>query len=436
MDWKAKRRLIECLTMDMVNITIGLINGVFLMGAEKQLYIHRGNCAIKNGKIIGFDYDSSSFNKVIDLKWGLVTPCLINTHIHLGETLFHGLRGQWDLERYLNLSEGWNVFLGNQKQEAWEFSAKATANAMIKYGTGIFCAARSGEVANNYGLKSFSGYPLMESKKLFEFIVDGYRKYTEFVKVNLEIGIRPGLFFHSLYANGESTLKLAQKCLSYYPGFLTVHVAETIQSVNKTLRKWGLTDIEVLQTYNLLNSNTILVHGGYFTHSDLESVSKFGTKMVLCPVSNKRLKTECLNPRTLEAKGIKWCIATDGLGTGISANLFDHMRFMKWIFPEIEDWELWASVTFWASQVLGIETVNGKLDVGYNADICIFNNDSIPETVDDILKWIIFNRDKSLNLFINGDAVNYSNETIPSYYLPSKPLRYETILDITKRKKM
>ncbi|SHF22794.1 Cytosine/adenosine deaminase [Seinonella peptonophila] len=403
------------------NLTIGFLNGKFLLGSEHRLSIFHGNCRVKDGKIISFDQDSTGYDLMVDLKGSLVTPSLINAHIHLGETLFQGLKGKWNLEQYLMLADYWNASLASKKSEAWFHSANATANEMIRYGTSVFCAARSSEIASRYGMKAFSGYPLMESKKLSSFLIDGFQKYVEFSKIANELGSQPGVFLHSLYSNGKSTLELARKCLSYGTNFLTVHVAETLESCKKVKDKWGRSDIDILQHYGMLNEDTILVHGGYCSLEELKVISSMGSKVVLCPVSNHRLGTRCLNPTDLENERIKWCLGTDGLATGISADLFQHMRFMKRMFPDLAEWKLWSAITYWAAQVLGIENSNGKLDVGYNADLCVFQTET-PDSVETILRWLVFQKRKPLCLYISGNRINSKNIEIPSVYRPLQPL--------------
>ncbi|MBA4601991.1 amidohydrolase family protein [Thermoactinomyces mirandus] len=411
-----------CEGFDVVgNKTIGFLNGKFLLGSEQKLSIFQGHCKVQNGKIKSFDQDSTGYDVVIDLKGSLVTPSLINAHVHLGETLFQGLKGRWSLEQYLMLAERWNNQLDGMKEDAWIHSAHVTVNEMIRYGTSVFCAARSGEIAQKHGLMAFSGYPLMESKKLNSFLINGFEKYAQFVENTIILGHRPGIFLHSLYSNRPSTLELARKCLSYASSFLTIHIAETIETRRKVIDKWGKPDIDILYQYGMLDDNTILVHGGYCSLEELKVISGMGSKLVLCPVSNQRLGTKCLNPNVLESEGIKWCLGTDGLATGITADLFQHMRLMKGMFSDIEEWKLWASVTYWAAQVLGIEDSNGKLDVGFNADFCVFQAET-PDSVEEILHWLVFQEQKLLTLYIKGYKIKAKKTEIPCLYKPKQPL--------------
>jgi cytosine/adenosine deaminase-related metal-dependent hydrolase len=260
----------------------------------------------------------------------------------------------------------------------------------------------------------------MESNKLSHYIQKGYQGYEQFINEIKKLdNIIPGIFLHSLYYNSENSLKLAQKCNSNHSKFISVHVAETMESVLKAKQKWGCSSIDVLENYKLLGNNTILIHGGFLDHNDLKKISERCSSIVLCPISNKKLNTKCINPLTLENMGIEWCIATDGVGTGRTMNLFEHLKVAKKIF-DLSNNKIIECVTKKPAKMLGISKKIGTIDIGKHADFMVINgckNDNFNEIVD----WLLnYQSEIKIDTYVKGKKINKIKIDKMPHFLPPK----------------
>lgn len=407
------------------NKIIGLTNGIFILGTKHNLKVHKGNCCIVNGKIVDFDLNNDKFDEVIDLNGALVTPMLHNAHLHLGESLYSGLQGKWDLDSYLKFTEYWTSALAERKSDAWNYSAKVTLSEVIQSGTGSVCCARGWELLKDTGIKALSGYPIMESKKLHEFISKGIEGYRKFANDVTGSNVKPGVFLHSLYYNTRAGLDLAKSCIQEGASFLTTHVAETPESEQKVKDIWNRNSIQILAENNLLNSNTLLVHGGFLTTDDLKLLSKYSANIVICPISNIKLGSKYLDPSILDKYNVNWCIATDGAGTGYTLNLFKHAKLCRKIL-KLDNLTIWDSITNKPAKFMGFHS-SGYIDKMQDADLAIFRGCEYTD-INDILDWLFeYDYQTPCKVMVNGNFISPINFTQTDIYSPKKPLRIDSI---------
>lgn len=383
---------------------IQFINGNFLRYdiQNDKFYIFKGNMTVQNGVILNFTKsDEYEKCKKINLNNMLVMPSLKNAHIHLGETIFSPLNGKWHLETYLQYTEYYNKLLGKNKDKYWTFSAIETLNECITNGISNICTARGSNIIKKTNIKCNCGYPIMMSDKLKHYIqlgVDGFNNF----KNSLSHNITPGIFLHSLYTNNKDSLNLALEC-SKNSNFITTHIFETQDTENKVKNIWnGLNSIEILDKNKLLTQNTILVHGGYLTDKELTKISEKNASLVICPISNEKLQTKCIDPNILDKYKIKWSLGTDGLATGETCNLFIHTKKLKEMFA-ISSEDTLKSVTFNASDVLNYNK-NKYLDIGYEADFITLSSEGNYSNLNtiEIINNITDNKYTISSLFING----------------------------------
>ena len=280
----------------------------------------------------------------------LVAKTLFNSHIHLGGSLFEDVSSEKiNLSDFIAFSDFWNEKLksSNLDKVAWNTAAKYSALLSKSFGVSSVCTMLGSDILKSAGLEnSLVGYPVMNSKKLSEYLTNLESNYKAFRENVLSQNMKPGIFLHSLYANDENTLSVVSKVLKTYPeDFLQIHIAEDTQTTNKVFEKYGSSEIDLLEKYELLNKNTMLVHCCLLTNEELERVSKFESKIVICPESNLRVGQTPLNPKRLNDAKVEWLVATDGLGTGGTLNLRQQAKILKRVYPETDYNELFNAIT-------------------------------------------------------------------------------------------
>ncbi|MGL4402810.1 MAG: amidohydrolase family protein [Fusobacteriaceae bacterium] len=395
-----------------MNRTKVYINGKILKRENNQIKLVNHSFKVINGKFSDFAIPPKTGEEVVDLKGKIVFPSFINCHVHLGESLFRGLTGEWSLENYLKFTEWWNYKLKDKKDDAWNNSAAGALTEIMESGTSVICTARGEQVIENFDIIGYLGYPVMKSKKLSFFLDNFYEKFENFKNTEkTSEKITVGIFLHSLYTNDAASLEKAAYGVKNGAKFLSVHIAETLSVTESVSSVWKSDEISVLESTQLLNENTILVHCGFLNESQLRKVGEKGSKIVLCPISNKKFGTRTPDISLLEKMKISWCWGTDGAGTG---NNLDPVYHMKKIYlmnkKKITLENLFSGFLWGAAEILNLKNI-GEIKEGYQGDFIVFESQT--------MKKILFSKKIKRSLYLKGNlttAPEFSKNS--EYYIP------------------
>jgi len=116
-----------------------------------------------------------------------------------------------------------------------------------------------------------------------------------------------------------------------------IHLAEGLDDETKK-------EFALLQKADLLQENTLIIHGISLTRSELDAVRKANASICWCPDSNYYLIGQTLDIISCLEKGVNIVLGTDSTMTG-SINLLEEIRFAKKKFPEISAKQLYQMVT-------------------------------------------------------------------------------------------
>jgi cytosine/adenosine deaminase-related metal-dependent hydrolase len=156
------------------------------------------------------------------------------------------------------------------------------------------------------------------------------------------------------------------------------------------------------------DTRTIFTHCANAADEELDAIGNIGGAIVHCPVSNRLLGCGLLSLEKVKNREIPYLIATDGLSSNYSLNLFGELRSALFMHEGLDlpllARDLLRSVTDSAARVLGLNA--GRLASGYAADIISFR---LPSDANDDallpLHTILRAPEAMDNIFINGERV-------------------------------
>ncbi len=155
------------------------------------------------------------------------------------------------------------------------------------------------------------------------------------------------------------------------------------------------------------NTNTTFIHCVHAKDGELEKIQEIGGKIAHCPVSNRLLNTGLLDLEKVKNKTIKYSVATDGLSSNYSLNLFKEIRaallMHTTLHPKYLAKDLIKSVTKNAAESLGLN--NGSLEKNKDADIITFRLPSHLKNIELLPLQIILHINEVENLYINGEKI-------------------------------
>ncbi len=166
--------------------------------------------------------------------------------------------------------------------------------------------------------------------------------------------------------------------------------------------------VEYLATLECLDEKTLVIHGIFMDHKDVETLAQKGVSVVICPRSNLYLSGELAPlPLLMEAK-IPLALGTDGLGSTPSLSLWHEMRAL-WFYARCRGWnlsprEVLLMATRQGTHILNLDYLT-SLEKGKEASFMVIR---IPPEIppEDLATFVLLQGDLHLEaLYIKGQRV-------------------------------
>lgn len=365
-----------------MNIHIKNIMSVVPM-TEKDYVLEDVNIYIKDKNIfhIGDELKDFNFDKVIDGSGMVALPGLINTHTHLAMTLFRNYADDMKLEDWLFKK----IFPLEDKLmgEDVYYGSKLGLIEMIKSGTTCFLdmyffvedtlkAINESKIRAciSRGLTSGEG----EDAKI-QKVRDLYGKYNDY-EGRIKIMVGP----HAVYTCSEDFLK---KCLNLTKELNTrlhIHLNESKNEVEESLKAHGKSPIEWVDYLGLLEVPTIAAHCVWLNENDMNILKNKNVNVAHNPVSNLKIASGIANIYKMQKEGINVCLGTDGAASNNNLNMFKDLNIASLLSKGLNlepvattAYETLEMATINGAKALGLEDLIGTLEVGKEADIILID---------------------------------------------------------------
>ncbi len=160
---------------------------------------------------------------------------------------------------------------------------------------------------------------------------------------------------------------------------------------------------EFLRTFNGIK--TLFAHVVQASDAEYAHLKEQGHSIIHCPISNRLLGNGALDLKKVDAMGLEWMVATDGLSSNYKLDLWEEMKialFMHSDFPLQElARKLIAGVTSSPAKALGLP--KGEIKEGYDADMIVLQLDTQPP--EDLELHLILHRYKIIDTYIRGERI-------------------------------
>ena len=382
------------------------------------------NVLIEDNEIASIGKVSEKSDEVIDCSDKIIMPGLINAHTHAAMTLMRGyyddaeldewLRKMWSLERRLT-------------PRIIELATKLAIYEMLSHGvTGFidmyFYPEETARAAAEVGVRALLGppfidvlsprYPLASLRRLESLAGRGAL-------------VRPVVNVHSVYTCSEETLLTAREVAEERGLLLHIHAPETRRGVFEVRRRTGRFPVEYMEGLGLLGPRTHLVHLGWVTSWELETIRERGASVAHCPASNMKLATAGFPPvKEMMSMGIKVCLGTDGPATNNSLDMFREMRTAV-LMQRNNYWD----ASFGAWDALRAATVNGgsvtgwrvgRVEEGYEGDLVLVDARALalqPLRRDNVVSALVYSATGAdvLATIVRGRVVYMRERDLPRF---------------------
>lgn len=371
-----------------------LITGATLITMDGQRRVIRdGALAIAGDTIVAVgkaaDLAGIDAREVIDGSGFLLTPGLINAHVHVTETLIRGfIPGDLPFEDTLGK---WVIPLYKDHSPAEQaVAAKLAIAAMLRTGTTTFLEAGTiiafDEVMaaiEGTGIRARTGRwtedrawdPAADAQALTRDAFAALERDLEaYPQDGRRIAAWPNLIGHMTATDGlwRQVSDLAQRTGTG----VSAHLSPVGGDAEWYLAETGKRPVEHFADLGVLGPHLNLVHMVHIDAREAELVAQSGTNVTHCPDAALRsgygVTRRGLFPEMAKA-GVNIALGTDGADnhdmmrvTALMAALFRDAREDRSLFPAHQALEM---ATLNGAKVLGLEGVIGALAPGMKADV-------------------------------------------------------------------
>ncbi len=353
------------------------VSGALLDGDPVGLRCEDGLIAAIGAAVAPEDGD-----EVIDAAGAPLVSPLINGHTHAAMTLFRGYGDDLPLMRWL-------------EERIWPLEAKLTPEdvywgtrlacvEMIRTGTVLFWdmywqAEASARAVRDAGLRATIGAPLIDADGDPSALRESARRSLDHL-TGFDRRIRPSLAPHAIYTVSEESLRWIAELAEEHLVPVQIHLSETVSEVERCLSEHGARPAHYLDRLGLLGPRTLLAHGVWLDHSELELIAERGATVVTNPVANMKLAVGGVFPLPdAQRRGVAIGLGTDGPGSNNSLDLLSDVKALALIQKHaaadpsvLKASEAWAIATGARAGLLGA----GRLAVGEPADFLLLRRDS------------------------------------------------------------
>ncbi|ANV98468.1 hypothetical protein BBW65_06505 [Helicobacter enhydrae] len=353
----------------------------------------------------------------------VLTPALSNAHIHFEfsankTSLVYGDFGEWlnsVIDKREMLLSDHTQAIHNAIQEQLK-SGIVNVGAISSYGGDIAPLAHSPLRVVLFNEVIGSNVGMLDM--LFNHLLNRLQE----CQTHQSPSFYPALAIHSPYATHKALIQKAIALAKQNKLRVSAHFLESPQEKEWLQHQQGyfsdffqkyfdvknpaptLDATEFLEI--LAGTQPLLTHCLQTSETDLRRIAQIQGHIISTPRSNRLLNNQYLDLEALSKHDLHPIIATDGLSSNHTLNLFDELRCAMFAYPHIPLQNLAQSlilgVTHYASQALNIN--NGILEKGKFADLAVFEIQGITNSSQEALHFVLHTNNAKA-LFINGQRI-------------------------------
>ena len=359
-------------------------------------------------KAIGKNLDAEAAGdaEVVDCTGLTALPGFVNTHHHLYQTLFRGIKEVQELPLFpwlIGLYEFWK----NITPEAVYYGALVGFSELLRTGCtltsdhhyvfpanqpmtliddqiraakeiGIRFHATRGSMSLG---RDVGGLPPMEVVQKEEAILlDSERLINKYHDTNPYSMQRIALAPCSPFSVSRELMIQAKDLARKRGVMLHTHLAETLDEEKFCIERYGRRPFELMEDLEWVGNDVWFAHGIYLSDGELDRLN--GSGIAHCPSSNMKLNSGICRTSEIVKRGGKLSIAVDGSASNDGSNMWEEIRrayllnHLKYGTEGLTAYEILKVATRGGADVLG-RTDTGRLDAGMAADIVLFDLNGI-----------------------------------------------------------
>lgn len=317
----------------------------------------------------------------IDARGQVALPGLVNCHTHAPMTLLRGIAEDVPVEEWFNRCV-WPVEAGLEPYDV-ELGARLACAEMIR--AGVTCFAdhyfamdRVAAAVTDSGLRAVLGQAFFSSQGK-----EGRDASLEFAlrqRGAADGRITTCLAPHAPYTVDDADLAATAELAREHGLLVHLHAAESREQTDNSLRRHGVTPIEVLARAGLLDTDVLIAHGTGIVERDLPVLRRATGRVAVAsaPRTYMRFAWGTTPVRALADLGVPVGLATDGAASNSTLDVWEAMALTALVQKTSEGDPTWMTArqalhhaTVQSARAVGLDGAVGSLAPGRRADIVL-----------------------------------------------------------------
>ena len=373
-----------------------LIRSGLVLTMNDRFDVIKGDVSIKDGRIaaIGPHIDEPH-DRIVDAGGGYVLPGLVQTHLHLCQTLFRGFADDLPLMDWLR-TRVWPMEAAHTPVTLRAAARLATTELLSSGTTAVLTMETVHDTDVVFEAVAESGLRATIGKCMMDFDAQVPKRLQEQTRASIdeslairrrwdgaEHGRLRAAFAPRFAVSCSRELLEAVADLSHQQGALVhTHASESRDEIAIVKKmSGGMTNLEYLVSLHLASPHLCAAHCVWVDDGDQQRLAEHDIKVMHCPGSNLKLGSGIAPVPEMLERGITVSLGADGAACNNRLDMFEEMRLaailqamrqQPGVLPARD--VLWMA-TRAGARTLGLEDDIGSIEVGKRADLIVVDRD-------------------------------------------------------------
>ncbi len=322
----------------------------------------------------------------------VLLPGLVNAHTHNPMTLMRGVADDLALMTWL-------------QQHIWPIEGAVMGPAFVADGVelavaemlrgGTTCCSESyffpdaqAATYKRLGFRAMVGLPVIDFPTPWAKSQDEYFDRALEVHDQWRGDALIGTTFapHAPYTVNDAAFERIRMLSDQLDLPVHVHVHETAQEVEDSLKANGMRQIARLDRLGLVNDHLVAVHMTQLTPGEIALLAERGASVVHCPESNLKLASGFCPVEQLRRAGVNVALGTDGAASNNDLDMLGEMRTAALLAKAVamdatalDAASTLRMATLGGAKALGLDARIGSIEPGKEADLALVRMDAIEQ---------------------------------------------------------
>ena len=355
-----------------------------------------GDVSIRDGRIAAIGPDlAGPHDRVVEARGGYILPGLIQTHIHLCQTLFRGYADDLALMDWLR-TRVWPMEAAHTPGSLRAAARLATTELLCSGTTAVLTMETVHDTDAVFEAVAESGLRATIGKCMMDFDAQVPKRLQEETRASIDesVAIRARWDgaangrLHAAFAPrfavscSRELLEAVADLSGQHHALVHTHASESREEIAIVQQATGArTNIEYLASVRLASPHLCAAHCVWADDRDQQLLADYDVKVMHCPGSNLKLGSGIAPVPEMRARGITVSLGSDGAACNNRLDMFEEMRLAAVLqamrrgpgaLPARE--VLWMA-TRAGARTLGLEDAIGSLEPGKRADLIVVDRD-------------------------------------------------------------